>query len=333
MHELLAQMRQQPWFLDLIERLARTPIDHVLLFALGATVVRVGFHFYITRRERATPLPIPYWLCGLVLAIGAAALFAFGLTMLAALLGLLAVMLFAGATKVYAFDLPVFLHDLADALVYAGILVFLLIRPYALQTFRIPSESMVPTLLVGDLLIVNKAVYRYSEPAAGDIVVFKPPAIAREPGSDPNIDFVKRLVGTPGQLLEMKNGELYRDGIKLSEPYLNRPDERGFHASEFKLIEYPPGSGQIIPIVRDAGGNPPIGFSLYTDKVAPADAVKVWDYPAQKVPAGKYLMMGDNRDGSFDGRYWGLVERRSIVGKAWLTFWPFNRFGGSDKRP
>jgi signal peptidase I len=224
------------------------------------------------------------------------------------------------------------IHDLSDALVYAGVLVFLIVRPFALQTFRIPTESMVPTLKVGDLIIVNKAVYRYSEPKAGDIVVFKPPAFARAPEDDPNIDFVKRMLGTPGQLIEIKNRRLFRDGVEVSEPYLNTPTPYGFQAIDFKLVEYPKNSGNVIPIVRDASHNSP-GRSIYDQYVKPEDYERVWSYPAQKVPANKYLMVGDNRDGSFDGRFWGLINRRDIVGKAWITFWPLSRFGGADKRP
>jgi len=288
MLDLLAQARQQSWLLDAIERLARTPISSVILFAAACSVFRVGVHYYlqsldpITRAE--TGNKVLHWF-----------------------------------------------HDVADALVYAGILVFLLIRPFAVQTFRIPSESMVPTLLVGDLIIVNKAVYRYSEPVAGDIVVFKPPAFAREPDQDPNIDFVKRCIGTPRQLIEIKNRQLFRDGVPVNEPYLNKPIEYGYQAVDCKLIEYPPMSGRIIPIVRDASGST-MGKSLLDELVKPEDKPLVWDYPAQRIPDGKYLMVGDNRDGSFDGRFWGLVDRRQVVGKAWVTFWPLGRFGGADKR-
>src|SRR5205814_6036080 len=144
------------------------------------------------------------------------------------------------------------------------------------QTFRMPSESMVPTLQVGYLIIVNKAVYRYSDPQAGDIVVFKPPEFARNPGDDPNIDFVKRMIGTPGQLIEIKNRQLYRDSAKIDEPYLNKPFNYGYQAIDFKLIEYPKGSGKIIPILRDSGGNTP-GHSLEDKFVDPNDFQKVWD--------------------------------------------------------
>lgn len=288
MLELLAQAQgQNSGLLNLVEKLARTPISDVLIFSLICSALRVGLHYYLLRLD---PIKLP-----------------------------------TPGPRILRF-----FHDLFDALIYAGILVFLLIRPFAVQTFRIPSESMVPTLQVGDLIIVNKAIYRYSEPKAGDIVVFKPPAFARRPEDDPNIDFVKRMIGTPGQLVEIKGRQLFRDGVAINEPYLNVPLSSG--PTDFKLIEYPKGSGQIIPVMRDANGNVPGGRSLQLELVRPDEINLVWNYPAQKLPPGKYLMLGDNRDGSYDGRFWGLIERRQIVGKAWFTFWPISRFGSADKR-
>jgi len=294
MLELVAQARQQQtWFLDLVETLARTPISSVILFALVCTVVRVGIYAHLDRLHPAERK-------------------------------------FGGARVLH------WLHDLCDALVYAGILVFLLIRPFAVQTFRIPSESMVPTLKVGDLIIVNKALYRMQEPKAGDIVVFKPPAFARkkpafsqEKDDDPNVDYVKRLIGTPGQTIEIKDRQLYRDGVPVDEPYINKESTFGSQPVDFKLVDY---NGIIVPILRDGAGNSP-GRSLYDEHIAAEDMQSVWDLPAEEVPPGKYLMVGDNRAGSFDGRFWGLIDRDVIVGKAWLTFWPPSRFGLSDKRP
>jgi len=221
------------------------------------------------------------------------------------------------------------LHDLCGALVYAGILIFLLIRPFAVGTFRMPSESMLPTLKVRDLIIVNKAIYRTQEPKAGDIVVFKPPAFARNDGDDPNVVFAKRLIGTPGQTIEIKDRQLYRDGVPVNEPYINKDSTFSYQPTDFKLVDY---NGIIVPIVRDGAGNTP-GRSLYDLVVSGEHKHSVWERPAVKVPPGKYLMIGDNRAGSFDGRFWGLIDRSAIVGKAWLTFWPPSRFGMSDKRP
>ena len=280
---LLAQY-EESGVAGLIETLARTPIDRVVLFALFCTLIRVA----IWKRIDTMPIHVRK----------------------------------QGGAKMMAF-----FQEVCDALIYAGIVVFLLIRPFVIQTFKIPSESMVPTLLVGDLLIVNKAVYRYSEPKEGDIVVFKPPEIAKEPGQG-DIDFVKRLIGTPGQVIEIRSRQLYRDGIPVQEPYLNRELPVQFQAVDFKLVRY---NGEIIPIVRDAEGRT-LHRSINDRVVAQADRQLVWDLPAEKIPPDHFLMIGDNRDGSFDGRFWGLIERKDIVGKAWVRFWPLNRLGGADVR-
>jgi signal peptidase I len=212
-----------------------------------------------------------------------------------------------------------FLHDMTDAFVYASILVFLLLRPYVLQTFQIPSESMVPTLQVGDWLIVNKFAYRIGDPQFGDIVVFKPPKRALYSWQDPNQDFVKRLIGMPGDVIEIRDSVLYRNGQKVEEPYRNEQT-----IGDFKLVRY---HGELVPIFRFGTGNIPRD-SLYVDKVNPQDMEAVWNLPAEPIPDGYYLMMGDNRNWSADGRIWGLVPRSQLVGKAWFRLFPFRRMGG-----
>jgi signal peptidase I len=281
MLSLLAQY-EESGIGGLIETLARTPIDKVVLFAVVCTLIRVGIWKYLHQQPPHIRKQTGPRIMG-------------------------------------------FLQEVCDALIYAGILVFLLIRPYVIQTFKIPSESMVPTLLVSDLLIVNKAIYRYSDPKAGDIVVFKPPELAKEPGQG-DIDFVKRLVGTPGQVVEIRDRQLYRNGVPVNEPYLNRELPVQYQPIDFKLVRY---NGEVIPLIRDAEGRTP-NKSIFDYSVAQADRMRVWDLPAEAIPEGKYLMIGDNRDGSFDGRFWGLIERKDIVGKAWLRFWPPSRLGMAD---
>src|SRR5262249_3941137 len=104
-----------------------------------------------------------------------------------------------------------------DAIIYAGVFVFMLIRPFLLQAFLIPSGSMIPTLLENDFIVANKTIYRYSDPQRGDIVVFRPPAFAALPDQldsnhEPKVDFIKRCTGIPGDLIEIHDGNLYRDG-------------------------------------------------------------------------------------------------------------------------
>jgi len=281
MLSLLAQY-EESGIGGLIETLARTPIDKVVLFAVVCTLIRVGIWKYLHQQPPHIRKQ--------------------------------------GGPRVLGF-----FQEVCDALIYAGILVFLLIRPYVIQTFKIPSESMVPTLLVSDLLIVNKAIYRYSDPKAGDIVVFKPPELAKEPGQG-DIDFVKRLIGTPGQVVEIRDRQLYRNGVPVNEPYLNRELPVQYQPIDFKLVRY---KGEVIPLIRDAEGRTP-NRSIYDYVVAQGDKMRVWDFPAEAIPEDHYLMIGDNRDGSFDGRFWGLIERKDIVGKAWLRFWPLSRIGMAD---
>lgn len=209
-------------------------------------------------------------------------------------------------------------HDASDALIYASVVVFLLLRPYVLQTFQIPSESMVPTLKVGDWLIVNKFAYRTGDPKFGDIVVFKPPKRALTPWQPPDQDFVKRLIGEPGDLIEIRDSVLYRNGKEVSEPYLNEKT-----IGDFKLVKF---NGELIPLVRFGTGGIPQD-SLYIDKVPASELNAVWTLPAERVPEGQYLMMGDNRNWSADGRVWGLVGRSQIVGKAWFILFPPSRMG------
>lgn len=266
----------------LVEKLARTPIDKIVLFALICTVIRIGIWMFLYPKPQHV-------------------------------------------RKLFGARLAAFFQEVCDALIYASVVVFLLIRPFILQTFVIPSESMVPTLHVGDLLIVNKAIYRYSEPQAGDIVVFKPPEEAKDPNQG-DVDFVKRLIGTPGQTIEIRNRQLYRDGVPVKEPYLHRELPLQYQAIDFKLVKY---QGELIPITRDAEGRS-MGRSIYDWAVPYNDRQRVWDLEPEPIPEGHYLMIGDNRDGSLDGRFWGLIERKQIVGKAWVRFWPLSRMGNAD---
>lgn len=106
-----------------------------------------------------------------------------------------------------------FTNEFLDAIVYALVFVFLLIRPFGIQAFTIPSGSMAQTLRINDYIVANKAVYRYSEPSVGDIVVFKPPAKglpAHQEGQD--IDYIKRVQGVPGDVVEIRDGKMFRNG-------------------------------------------------------------------------------------------------------------------------
>lgn len=221
-----------------------------------------------------------------------------------------------------AFGFVKVLSDACDAIIYAGVIVFLLIRPFAVQTFFIPSPSMETTLMTRDYIIANKFIYRFEEPRAGDITVFRPPLRAIPPGK-PQEDYIKRCVGTPGQIIELRDGYLYRDGKKVDEPYVKNGKSR----IDFKLVN---DNGKFIPCVIYPGG------LINVDNMAPEyledpNDLARQDYlknlPPVAVPPGFLLMVGDNRNASFDGRFWGLADRRSLIGKAEFIWLPFNRMG------
>ncbi len=173
-------------------------------------------------------------------------------------------------------------QEYAEALGVA-LLLAIIIRTFVFQAFKIPSESMLDTLLVGDHLIGTKynyglkipftdiSIFKGEDPQRGDIVIFEYP-------KDPSTDFIKRIVGIPGDVLEMRGKQLYRNGEPVQESYI-RIDEPNRLAPQ-----------------RDN-----------------------WD--PVTVPEGKYFMMGDNRDNSLDSRFWGLVDRDAIVAKAWRIYW------------
>ena len=262
-------------------------------------------------------------------------------------------------------------NEALDAVIYAGVFVFLIIRPFCVQAFKIPSESMQNTLLVGDYIVANKAIYRYSDPKVGDIVVFRPPAWACTPDQvdqgtgEVNVDFIKRCQGVPGDLVEVRNGTLYRNGIPQKEPYV--ADRMN---NDFKLIKYKDQTTD--PAWRQWLSNADPGLpdneshrylAKLWDKVAattPKTRFEYWPLvmsgtsvnqeqsytavpyhvpeedekladklramPPVKIPPGYYLMMGDNRNGSFDGRAWGLVPRDDIIGRSEFIWMPVQRW-------
>ena len=175
-----------------------------------------------------------------------------------------------------------------EAIVIAIILA-LFIRTFVVQAFKIPSGSMQPTLQIGDHILVNKFIYGvkvpyigktiipFSKPDHGDIIVFRYP-------EDPDKDFIKRVVGVPGDRVEIKNKTVYVNNVPLE-------NDVGVHRDSRML------SGQV----------------NHRDNLA-----------AVKVPADSYFVMGDNRDNSYDSRFWGFVAERSIKGKAFIIYWSWD---------
>lgn len=169
--------------------------------------------------------------------------------------------------------------------VLVAVLLALFIRTFVVQAFKIPSGSMIPTLQIGDHILVNKFVYGLEvpllrmplfdgkDPARGDVIVFKYP-------EDPQKDFIKRVVAVGGDVVDIQNKKVYVNGELL-------PDEHAIHTDS-----------RMLP-VRDNLG--PI-----------------------HVPEGKLFVMGDNRDNSHDSRFWKFVDMKAVRGKAFIVYWSWN---------
>jgi signal peptidase I len=191
--------------------------------------------------------------------------------------------------------------EYAKAIITALILA-LIIRAYVIQAFKIPSGSMLQTLLIGDHILVSKFIYGteipftdkrvliLTKPKRGDIVVFKYP-------EDPSRDFIKRVIGIEGDIVEGKNKTIYINGKPVTEPYVQHTDS----AQQY-------------------------GGVMQRDNFGP-----------YLVPRDKFFVMGDNRDQSYDSRYWGYVDLKEIRGKAFIIYWSWDspktmpRFGRIGK--
>ena len=175
-------------------------------------------------------------------------------------------------------------REYAEAAAIA-VLLALFIRTFVVQAFKIPSGSMEPTLLVGDHILVNKFIYGVkipfarttlipiSEPRREDVIVFIYP-------EDKSKDFIKRVIGLPGDTIRMQGTKIYINGKLLN-------DDHGFYSRSS----------------QDNNPERPYTFGPVT------------------VPQGHYFVMGDNRDQSYDSRFWGFVPSQSIKGKAFLIYW------------
>jgi signal peptidase I len=194
-------------------------------------------------------------------------------------------------------------REYLESIVVAVILA-LFIRTFAVQAFKIPTGSMQPNLLIGDHLLVNKLVYSPSlgpledallgkkEVARGHVVVFKFP-------EDPRRDFIKRVIGLPGERIEIRNKTVFVDGKPLDEPYA--------HFIEQPLQPSDPEYGLRGETIRD-------------------------NYGPELVPPGQLFVMGDNRDNSRDSRFWGFLPRDQVKGRALLVYWSYEASGEEYRR-
>ncbi|RMH21167.1 MAG: signal peptidase I [Gemmatimonadetes bacterium] len=191
--------------------------------------------------------------------------------------------------------------------------LFVVIRVFVVEAFKIPTASMEGTLLVGDFLLVNKLAYGTTipglglhvpgirEPARGDVVVFHPP-------HEPEKNYVKRLVGLPGDTLEMRDKVLIVNGVALDEPYVQHLDRSGADAIHPRMQWQ---QGHLIAGTRAERGRRRL-------RRASRD-----NWGPLVVPEGRYFMLGDNRDNSEDSRYFGFVSRDAIRGRPWFVYYSF----------
>jgi signal peptidase I len=170
-----------------------------------------------------------------------------------------------------------------------AVILALFIRTFVVQAFKIPSGSMLPTLLIGDHLLVNKFIYGIrvpftgkilvpiKNPKHGDVVVFRFP-------KDRSIDYIKRVVGTPGDTVEIKAKKVFINGKPINDAHA--------HVSS--------------PTVLNAKASPRDNFGPIL------------------VPEDRIFVMGDNRDNSYDSRFWGFVDQRDVLGKAFILYWSWD---------
>lgn len=218
-------------------------------------------------------------------------------------------------------------HPLLETIAVVGVALSLalLVQWLIVKPYRIPSPSMVPTLVEGQRILVNRVEGRFGSPERGDVTVFNPPSGAGDdecgvqegeaygpsgevytgeseapaatlgmacpkptPGKYPDA-YVKRVIGMPGDRLKIIKGHAYINGVKLNEPYINDED------------------GCDDPETYDASCS----------------------YPQEiTIPAGHYFMMGDNRNASDDSRFWGPIPEENVIGQAFMTYWPPQKIGG-----
>ncbi|MFL5608571.1 MAG: signal peptidase I [Gemmatimonadaceae bacterium] len=200
-----------------------------------------------------------------------------------------------------------FLWDWAK-IITVSIVMFLVIKTFVMEAFKIPSGSMERTLLVGDFLLVNKVVYgaevpgirrrlpALRSPRRGDVIVFEWP-------KDRTKNFVKRLVGLPGDTLAMRDGILIRNGVAMAEPYVTHQDPEGD------------------PVWEE--------FRWQSDFLVKTAGAAVAYHPSRNnwgplvVPEEQYFVLGDNRDNSLDSRYWGFVPDSLLRGRPEVVYFSF----------
>ncbi|RII26093.1 MAG: signal peptidase I [Geobacter sp.] len=181
------------------------------------------------------------------------------------------------------------IREYAESIIWALVLAFI-IRSCVIQAFKIPSGSMEDTLAIGDHLFVNKFIYgiklpftdkrilKIRDPRRGDVMVFEYPV-------DRSKDFIKRVIGVPGDVIQVQNKVVYVNGTPYKNPHEVHKET-----------------------------------DLLSRQQSPRD-----NFGPVRVPANSYFMMGDNRDRSYDSRFWGFVKESDIVGEAFIKYWSWDQ--------
>ena len=195
-------------------------------------------------------------------------------------------------------------RDIVEVLLLA--LAIYLVIAFALQTVRVEGSSMVPTLQNTDLLFANKISYHFHGPDRGDIIVLRPPGL-------PNTDYIKRVVGLPG------------DTVEIDGKYVDPKNPSAAPRTAVKIKEAGKSNWEVLqePYLPDQKVDPWVNFNNCCDAGGHATAVPT----PFTIPKDEYFVMGDNRNWSRDSRAIGLIPRGNIVGEAWMRIWPFGHFG------
>jgi signal peptidase I len=205
------------------------------------------------------------------------------------------------------------------------IAIFLFLRTFFIEAYRIPSGSMIPALLVGDWLFVNKLVYGphvpftgynlpgYGEPARGDVVVFESPPQSDQP-DDPTPTLVKRLIGMPQDTIYMRDGMVYINGLAQRQGFPAADQSKGDPNEVSELFDW----------------QKRVGLSASRFGAAPAQPTHD-NWGPFIVPAAHFFMMGDNRYSSKDSRYWGFVPRKNVRGRPLFVYYSYVPGEESDR--
>jgi signal peptidase I len=201
-----------------------------------------------------------------------------------------------------------FLRSLAE-----GLVVVFFVITFIAQTFAIPSGSMENTLVIGDHLLVSKEQFApatkwigpllpYRSPKHGDTVVFMSP-------EQPGLILVKRIIGVPGDRIHLRYGSVYRNGEKLNEPYAQHTLGNDGSYSDMYRDNFPAVAPSMMSNVRNQQWRKTMPLHVQGDDIV--------------VPADSYFAMGDNRDNSYDSRYFGFVPKANLIGHPVVVYWSF----------